>query len=199
MAEARKRLGLSDNENKKYILYVGSLLKVKGLENLIHTFHRILKTYSEVYLLLIGQGNYRGRLEALCKTLGIMDKVLFTGWVENNRLPDFYNAADVCVLPSLREGLGLVVVEALACGRPFIGSNVGGIPEVVGNFEAGLLVPPQDGEALTIALLKTFSNNSPPKMKRLKAEKCYDWKYISTNILRIYESLFQKYYGTKDA
>jgi len=193
--KVRKNLGLKTKET--YILYVGAFTKSKGLDYLIYSLPEILEDYPNVVLLLIGDGYYRKRLESLCRKLEIKDKVRFLGYVEYDKLPYFYNAADVCVLPSLREGLGLVAVEAMACETPLIGTKVGGIPEAIKNFEAGMLIPPADSDAIAEAISKNLLNRSKFRVNRSRAKKCYSWTHIITNTLRIYESLIQEYFNLK--
>jgi glycosyltransferase involved in cell wall biosynthesis len=103
------------------------------------------------HLYLVGEGPLRARLETAYRGRGLSEVVSFVGMVLQERLPDWYRAADLTVLPSRSEGVPNVLRESLACGTPFVASRVGGIPELA-HDPANRLVPPDDPEALAEAL-----------------------------------------------
>ena len=109
------------------------------------------KGYSLKYL-IAGDGEERGKLEALAKESNISDNVVFLGRMQNSELPLYYSLADIAVFPSVAdETFGISIAEAMACGVPVVSTRVGGIPEVV--IEGtGLLVPPRDGHSLAEAI-----------------------------------------------
>jgi len=180
---------------KKYILYSGALVKRKGLDYLIQAFHSISISSPECILILKGEGYYKSILELQIKKLGLTERVIFIDWVEQNDLALYYNSADICVLPSTDEGLGIVALEALACNTPFIGSNVGGIRDLVEVFGAGILVPPKNPDALVDSLKTILENRYNLNGKREKAKRIYDWNRIAKRNLEIYDVLWSKYYG----
>lgn len=145
-AHCRKILGLLPD--KKYILFVGNLVEVKGVEFLI----RALKDVHDTYLLLVGDGYLRGTLEALATELGINDRVFFRGRQAHDDIPIWFNAVDVFCLPSLNEGCPNVVFEALACGVKVVASNVGGVPDIIDTSEKGWLARPKDSVDLARCL-----------------------------------------------
>lgn len=195
-ASAIKQLGF--NEDKRYILYSGAFIKRKGVDYLIHAFSKVLRDCPDCILVLKGEGNYKNDLEMLTKNLGIGKEVIFVPWVEKSKLPLYFNAADVCVLPSFYEGLGIVGIEALACEVPFIGTNVGGIPEIIESFRAGVTVPPKNAEALTKAILYSLSiNRGDFKVDRENARQLYGWENIAKRNIEILDELWEKYYGKK--
>ncbi|MGH9072494.1 MAG: glycosyltransferase family 4 protein [Acidimicrobiales bacterium] len=102
-------------------------------------------------LLLVGDGGERARLEGLAATLGVADRVIFTGWADNAR--DLLQGCDLLVAPSRVEGCSLVAIEAMLGGLPVVATRVGGIPEVVVDGETALLVPPEDPVALADAIV----------------------------------------------
>jgi glycosyltransferase involved in cell wall biosynthesis len=112
-------------------------------------------------------GEEEAALRAQAQRLGLSESVDFLGAVAPGDLAPHYRAADVVVLPSRREGLGLVLVEALFCRRPVIGTRVGGIPDVVADGETGLLVPPDDPLVLAEAIARLL--NDPALAARLAA------------------------------
>jgi glycosyltransferase involved in cell wall biosynthesis len=131
--------------------YVGRLDdKFKGISFLLKSIAQMKPSMPQLRLLIVGDGNDRGSLEQLTDQLGIKDSVIFTG--SRSDLEQIYPSFDVLALPSLSEGFGIVLLEAMAHGVPVVASRVGGIPEVVMDHETGLLVPPADSKALSRAL-----------------------------------------------
>jgi glycosyltransferase involved in cell wall biosynthesis len=132
------------------VVFVGRIVWPKGPETLIRAFAQ-LQTPG-VRLLLVGDGPQRARCERLARQLGVAERIHVTGFIAHDRVPAVLTSADLLVLPSVYEELGTVLVEALHAGLPVIASRVGGIPEVVGDNETGLLVPPGDPGALARAI-----------------------------------------------
>jgi glycosyltransferase involved in cell wall biosynthesis len=160
--DLRKRLGVG----AKAILFVGRLIDWKGTEYLIKALPKILETYPGTKLLLVGSGPQKRRLVTLSRNLGITNTVLFLGEVGQEELPKFYSLATVFVLPSIvndkgeTEGLGVVLLEAMACGVPVIGSNVGGIPDIISDGETGLLATPKDPDDLARKIIRLLSDET---------------------------------------
>jgi len=160
--DLRKRLGVGG----KAILFIGRLIDWKGTEYLIKALPKILETYPGTKLLLVGSGPQKRRLVTLSRSLGITNTVLFIGEVGQEELPKFYSLATVFVLPSIvndkgeTEGLGVVLLEAMACGLPVIGSNVGGIPDIISDGETGLLATPKDPDDLARKIIRLLSDET---------------------------------------
>ncbi|MBI4298468.1 MAG: glycosyltransferase family 4 protein [Chloroflexi bacterium] len=192
--ESRKALGL--NQGDKYLLYVGTFQKTKGVAHLVSSLPLVHRYFPGATLILAGDGYQRQELESMAKRLGIENEVRFLGWVERGSpmLPLLYNAADVCVLPSIAEGLGLAAVEALACEATFVGTRVGGIPEVAEAFRSGVLVEPGSSDQLAEALIDCLSQNRPPEVNRLNGERLYSWDTIIEHTLQIYRNLAGSYF-----
>jgi len=146
--EARRTLGLP--EDAFVALSVRRMVPRMGLEVLLHAWASELGGAREKCVLLLpGDGVHRQHLEDTTRRLGLTEHVRFLGKVSDDRLVGLYQAADVCVLPSLElEGFGLVVLESLACGTPVIASRVGGLPEALNGLEPDLTIPPGDVSAL---------------------------------------------------
>lgn len=142
--EARRRLGLP--EKGRLITFVGRLTQEKGVFDLLDAFAVIARSYPDVTLVLVGDGDARQHASSLG------DRVRVVGARPHAEIPDFLSAADVFTLPSWSEGTPNVVLEALASGRRVVATNVGGIPDVVRTDELGALVPPRDPRALARAL-----------------------------------------------
>jgi len=148
-AAARAKLGLDPAE--RILLFVGNLELVKGLDVLMEAFARLVQAGLRFRCLLIGQGSMRQQLERQSACLGLTETVRFIGPIPHVRLPEWYCAADLLVLPSRSEGVPNVLLEAAACRTPFVATRVGGIPEIA-HLGASRLVPPGDPAALAQAI-----------------------------------------------
>ena len=133
------------------ILFVGRLVEHKNLPRLLQAFAQVVKQRPRTRLLLAGSGPLHDALAAQIGQLGLQDHALLLG--EQSEVPALMEAADLVVLPSLREGLSNVVLEAMALGRAVLSTPVGGIPQAIDNGRHGVLVEPTDTDALARALL----------------------------------------------
>jgi glycosyltransferase involved in cell wall biosynthesis len=197
--KAKKKLKLAPD--KQYILFVGYLVGTKGVEYLLKALPAILKECPNAVLLIVGKGFRRERFVKLAQQLGLNTRVEFVPNNENlPRIPDdvlplYYSAADVVVMPSLREGLPIVALEALACGAPLVATNVQGLPDVVATFKAGVLVAPRSPEALARAVIDVLKGRTSFIIDRQSGERQYDWRVIAAKNLAVYDTLFREYYG----
>jgi glycosyltransferase involved in cell wall biosynthesis len=133
------------------ILYVGALTPLKGIHHLINAFARIEAEFPRAQLIIIGKEESRPYAQILTKQVlkyELQDRVRFVDAMPQATLAKWMAHSAVLVLPSLSEGLGRVIIEAMATGTPVIGSRVGGIPEMVQDGTTGFLVPPSDEEKL---------------------------------------------------
>lgn len=135
---------------ERFILYVGTIEPRKNLDTLLSAYAQIPERKDVKLVLAGGKGWQSERLSALIEELGLAQDVIAAGYVSNDALPLWYNASEVFVYPSVYEGFGMPVLEAMACGRPTIVSNSSSLPEVVGS--SGVLVPPTDIAAWADAL-----------------------------------------------
>jgi glycosyltransferase involved in cell wall biosynthesis len=145
------KAGESNGTRGPVILYAGVLIPRKGVHHLLRAFAKVVQEFPEARLEIVGRDENPEYAEQLCQEvvrLGLHGRVSFVGEVPQVELADRMRRACVFVLPSLSEGLGRVVVEAMATGTPVIGTRVGGIPEMVQEGWTGFLVPPGDEEAL---------------------------------------------------
>jgi glycosyltransferase involved in cell wall biosynthesis len=134
------------------ILYTGALIPRKGVHHLINAFAHVAKDFLQAGLIIVGHAEdkaYAAELKEQVKRLGLDGRVQFVGMMPQAELAARMRRACVFVLPSVSEGLGRVVVEAMATGTPVIGSDVGGIPDMVKDGVTGFLVPPGDERVLT--------------------------------------------------
>jgi len=143
---------------KKYILIVAVLSPVKNTETLIDAFSRVHKQFPGFKLVVAGEGPSAGDLVSRAKDLGLENSVVFTGKLSIQQVREAMKDCYVFVLPSLSEGFGRVLIEAMALSKPVIASRVGGIPEIVKDGENGFLIEPKDVERLAGKLSLLLSN-----------------------------------------
>ncbi len=145
-AAAKNSLGLSPAE--KIILFVGNLTPLKGLRPLLQAFQKIAAQIPGTNLVIIGEGPLQAEILAAAAKGQISTRVRLVGPMAHEQIPLWMACADVFVLPSFREGFGLVALEAMACGAPVVVSRVGGMPEYIESGKDGFLVEPGDVEGL---------------------------------------------------
>lgn len=184
---ARTKLGLP--LNKKILLAVGNLVNVKGHVYLISAMERILKKHDAI-LVIVGSGPLYENLKQRIYELKLSDKILLVGRVTHSDIPLFLNACDIFVLPSLSEGFPTVIPEAMACGKPVVGTNVGGIPEIITNQDVGLLVNPRDILSLADGIIFALEQKWDSEII-LKHVRNYSWKNIVKQILSVYQEILQ--------
>jgi len=184
--------------NGSLILHVGRFAPKKGQTYLLRAMPHILQRRPEARLALIGFGPLQPALQSEARSLGLGERVHFIGKVPHEEMPDYFAAADVFVLPSIvspsgdTEGLGVVLLEALAAGTPVVASRVGGIPDIVRDGETGLLVEEKQPEALAKAILQLLEQ--PALGRRLieegrrHIEQFFSWPGVA----RRFESLFEQ-------
>ena len=140
-------------------------------------------------LLVIGDGGERKNLESLTEKLNLKERVRFFGEIPNEKVPEYLAAADCFILPSLREGFGIAILEAQASGIPVIGTKVGGILDLIEDGKTGLLVVPKNNEAIAQAILEICSN---PVLAQNLTQNAkinlgqYNWQNIASGVLKIY-------------
>lgn len=149
-SHARQKLGLPD---RAILLSVGNITPVKGFDLLISAIKVLVDQYrrTDLFLVIVGEGPHRIELENLVASQGLASHVRFAGDIPHEQLNYWYGAADLCCLASVREGWPNVVLEALACGRPVIGTKVGGIPEILTTPAVGILTE-RDARSLADAI-----------------------------------------------
>ncbi len=150
-AEARRKIGYGPG---RMLLFVGRLERLKGVEVAIRALALLRdRAHDDVRLLILGEDSKEGeeseksRLRAVAAAAGVRDRVDFLGSVAHHELPYFYSAADVLVMPSYSESFGLVGLEAQACGRPVVGSDVTGLRSVIRDEVSGYLIASHDPAA----------------------------------------------------
>ena len=183
------------DENKYNLIFVGNLIIAKGVDILLEAFALILKENSNIGLVYVGEGEEKVRLISRSKELGINEKVIFLGRMEYEKIPTMMYYSDILILPSIEEGVGRVILEAMSMKLPVIASNVGGIPLVINDQQDGLLFEVGDIEALKKHVLFLIKNKSfSEKMTKAAYQKFLDnYEYeVSINIfLNMYKSILE--------
>lgn len=169
------------------ILYAGRLIPWKGVQYAIAAMEQV----PEAVLLIAGDGHYREALERQVHAAGLEGRVHFLGQVPHEELPRWLAVSDILVAPSFAsETFGIALVEAQACGVPVVASRFGGFPEVVREGETGLLVPPQDTDALATALRELLSDparrQAMGEAGRRWVHERFHWRCVAERVLEAY-------------
>jgi glycosyltransferase involved in cell wall biosynthesis len=206
--DARSVIGVDARE--RMILQLGRMVPRKGVETVIQGLARLSQVHGMSARLVVVGGESDtpdlrmtpeiGRLQAIAQAEGVSDRVLFTGRRSRRMLRYYYSAADVFVTTPWYEPFGITPVEAMACGTPVIGSNVGGIKTTVSHGKTGFLVPPRDPDAVAERLAYLYANpelrRSLGQAARRRAEERFTWPKVVDRLVRLY---YQVLYGTRDA
>jgi glycosyltransferase involved in cell wall biosynthesis len=183
-----KRLGLQE----PYLFHISRHSHRKNPEAIASAFARVARSEEipGLKLVLAGKGWEDDDLKARLRDLGVLDRVVFTGFVAEEEVVELYNGAFAFLFPSRAEGFGMPNVEAMACGCPVITSNAFALPEIVG--DAALIVEPEDHDALAAAILRL--HREPELRSRLIAKgvdraASYSWEKSARTVLEIYSRL----------
>lgn len=176
------------------VLFAGSLIQRKGVTGLIDAMALIRRRFPSHNLVLIGDGPQRKELESKVEKSGLSNSVRFTGSLPPAEVARWMRRSELFVLPSLEEGQGVAMLEALASGTPCVASNVGGIPEVL-DPEWGALVPPGDSSALASSVMDLLARpdrgRSMGQAAAAAVRERYDWPVIARRILDVYAEAAQ--------
>lgn len=172
---------------ERVILYAGRLIPWKGVQYAVAALQQV----PGAVMVVAGDGHYRPALEEQARAAGLEERVRFLGAVPHEELPRLLAVSDVLVAASFAsETFGIALVEAQACGVPVVASRFGGFPEVVRDGETGLLVPPQDPEALAAALRELLADDDRRKQMgqagRLWVRENFHWERVAERVLQAY-------------
>lgn len=187
--DVRQELGIP--QGVPVIGMVAFLRGEKGHWILIEAARIVLRFYPEARFLLVGSGPTEGALRSIVEQWGMSERFIFTGY--RTDVPRLLAAMDVFALPSLREGMPISLMEAMAMERPSIASSVGGIPELVVNRETGLLIPSENPVALADGLVFLLSHPSVARMwgknARKRIEEGYSLQHVTDQTVALYKNL----------
>ena len=180
------------SQRAKLILFVGSLITRKGVNHLLDALPQVFAKYPQHRAVVIGNGPEEGTLRQQADRLGLASRVDFLGFRPQAEIQEWMQRAQVFVLPSLEEGQGVVLLEALASGTPVVASAVDGIREVV-TPECGILVPAANSAALAEALCRLLRDDARWQQMSSRARRhmieSYDWDRIAQRYITLYESV----------
>jgi glycosyltransferase involved in cell wall biosynthesis len=181
--EIRERLNIPSN---KIILFtVRNLVQRMGLENLIIAFNDLIKQNVEINLVIGGEGKLKTGLMALARSFGIEDHIHFVGFIPEEKLPSYYQMADLFVLPTKElEGFGLVTLEALASGLPVLGTPIGGTKEILGGFNDDFIFENTEPQSISKKILEKYKiiRENPQMWEEIRqrcrkfVERNYSWE-----------------------
>ena len=194
--ESRINLGLP--LKTKIILFFGSLVPYKGPDILLKAFKVIKKEFPEVMLIFAGRGQMLKELQDMAQKFDLEDDVIFLGFVEEEKKALYYKSADIFCLPStnMAESFGIVNLEAMASGIPIVGSNLGGIPDIVKEGENGLLAKPCDHQSLANAILRLLNDNDLSQEMGNNGRKMvedYTWDKIAKETENLYKDILDNW------
>lgn len=178
-------------DNEKIILYVGRLVYEKGIQHLIAAMPKILSNYHDAKLIIAGRGGMIEELKAEAASLGLNDKVYFTGYLDSKQVPKMYKCADVAVFPSTYEPFGIVALEAMLAGVPTVVSDVGGLDEIVEHGVDGMKSyagnPNSIADSVTALLYDHQLAANVSKKARQKVKEQFNWEKIAQDTHFTYE------------
>jgi glycosyltransferase involved in cell wall biosynthesis len=200
-SEARAQLGFKPDQ--KIVLYVGRFDPRKGIETLVRAMAKLQQSaevsHPDLRLVIVGgsdpsksDGQEQARISFLVEELGLAQTTEFVGQVGHDRLPDYYTAADVCVIPSHYEPFGLVALEAMACGTPVVASDVGGLKFTVVPGQTGWLVPPQDVDGFAAAIERVVNQQwllGQRQKLATRVQENFSWNGVAAQLSDLYRRL----------
>jgi len=187
-----EKMGL---KNHRVILSVGRLHKEKGFEYLIRAFKMINDKHHDAKLVLVGRGDEREKLESETAKFNIRNDVILINHLPHQKMPDLYNICDIFILPSIIEPFGMTLVEAMACGKPVVGSKVGGISDIIDNEINGFLTEPRNSNQLA-RKIEILLSDEKLRIKfgregRKKVENMFSYEEIAKKATDIYQRVLE--------
>jgi glycosyltransferase involved in cell wall biosynthesis len=172
------------------VAWVGRLVPEKGLVYLLKAMQKIVKEHDETKLVLVGAGPMKTELYELVKRLDLEGSIAFVGSVNRVEVAKILARSSIFAFPSLKEGLPISVLEAMACGTPIVGSAIPGIRDVITDGQDGILVPPESQEQLANAILTLLNDSKLRKRIGQKARQTvtekYNWDIVLGKIEKLY-------------
>ena len=190
-----KARNLTRLENKFTILYIGNLLESKGIKILLEAFLEVNKSYTDLQLVIVGDGALKPWITNFIEE-NRLKSVVLAGQQKHDEIPKYIGASDMVVLPSFNEGLSHVLIEAHMMAKPCIATKVGGIPEIVVQGKTGELIEPNNAPALASAIIKMREKVDLDSMGKLARETVLNKFELSNNtkkLVRDFEEIITKH------
>jgi glycosyltransferase involved in cell wall biosynthesis len=176
--------------------FVKRLEENYGPHILIEAFRLVQQKHKHTRLLVIGEGLMRKQLEEQLKQMGLLDKAVFAGWIENHRLPEYLNQMDIFVMPTFQETFGVAALEAQAVQVPVVASDIEGIREVVLHGKTGYLAHPGDPAQFADRIIKLIKDPQGRQRMGMEGRKFvserYEWQQCVDRVERVYLSLLNE-------
>ncbi|MGB9735985.1 MAG: glycosyltransferase [bacterium] len=185
--QIKEKLKVGD---KIVLTFTAHLRPAKGHQYLLEAISKIKNQYPNIVLFLIGDGILMNELTTITKQLDIENNVRFWGYRAD--IPNFLSATDIYVHPSVEEGFGIAIIEAMAAGLPVIATNVGGIPEIITNGVNGILVPPENPQALADAIVELIEHPDRRKILSEKARQYVELTFNNQTMTKEYAEIYFK-------
>lgn len=186
--KARNKLNLAND--RKILVTVGNLIEIKGHKFLIEVIKNILPSYGNLLCFIIGSGGLKKFLKNRIKDLKLEQNVILLGEKDHAEINDWINCGDIFVLPSLNEGNPTVLFECLGCGKPFVGSRVGGVPEIIDDEKLGLLFAPGDIKDMEKVLQQALKTDWDREYISRKSKQ-FTWNELAQKITTVYKQVCQ--------
>jgi len=183
-------------DNKRLIFVGNTDDRKKGVLYLLQAMRQL---EDDIKLTIVDGGAPRHRFTPkMVRKYGLENRVTFTGKIQDVReLAKFYSASNIAIVPSLYEGFGFPAAEAMSCELPIIASNISALPEVVGNGECGILVPPRNPDAIASAVRQLFADKelmlNMGRAGRERVEKLFNWREAAQRTIAVYEEVLSAY------
>ena len=178
-------------DNEKMILYVGRLVYEKGIQHLISAMPKIINGYNDVKLVIAGKGGMLDELKAQAESIGIANKVYFTGYLNSKQVQKIYKCADIAVFPSTYEPFGIVALEGMLAGVPTVVSDVGGLNEIVDHGVNGMKTYAGNPNSIADSILTLLYDKQLcakiTKAAKQKVKEEFNWAKIAQDTHYIYE------------
>jgi glycosyltransferase involved in cell wall biosynthesis len=191
--ELKRFYGLEDHN---LVLYVGRIAKGKGLDTLLKAMKNVVEKNKKVKLMIIGgDSGYLAQMNELISLYNLAKSVIYIGFIPKHKLPAYYSMADLVIYPSRQEIFGLVLVEAMACGKAVIGSNILGPREIIEHGITGYTSDFKDAGELSSTIIKLMNNQDQllemGKKGLERVRKYYSWKNTARLHIKLYKSLLK--------
>jgi glycosyltransferase involved in cell wall biosynthesis len=193
LAQFRSKFALPE---EKIVLFVGRLVYEKGVHVFVNAVPKVLGKINAKFV-IVGNGYMKDQLSGLVKSMGLSNKVLFTGFVDNGTLRKLQKCADACVVPSLFEPFGIVALEAMAAKSPVVVSDSGGLTEIVDHDVDGVKVYPGNPDSLAWGITRVLTDEAYANRLKTnaykKVQEKYNWDRIAQQTSNIYEAVLDEY------
>jgi teichuronic acid biosynthesis glycosyltransferase TuaC len=188
-----RRATLGIDSEAKVLIFVGNLIKAKGVFELLSSFTKLASSRPNLYLIMVGTGSEQKKIENLIASATLDKRILLTGKVPHSEVSSLLSAADIFVFPTHNEGLPNALLEAMACGLPIVATRAGGIPEVVTDRKSGILINPQDCNSLSNTIEYLLDHEAVARQMgaagKQYVEANFSWEHNARETIEIYREV----------